>query len=106
MPSETRTPEVRDNPELRRFELATPLGVAYSEYNLDGGLLTVRHTEVPQELEGQGIGSRLARGVLEAARKRGLKVVPRCPFVSAYMKRHPEFDDLRPGGEAAPSERG
>jgi predicted GNAT family acetyltransferase len=93
---DTRTPEVRDNPEQNRFELATPLGVAYSEYNLDGGLLTVRHTEVPQELEGQGIGSRLVRGVLEQARARGLKVTARCPFASAYMKRHPEFDDLRP----------
>jgi predicted GNAT family acetyltransferase len=87
--------EVADNPGMSRFELATPLGAAYSEYSLLGDVLTIKHTEVPAELEGQGIGSRLARGVLEAARARGLKVVPRCPFVSAYMQRHPEFDDLR-----------
>ena len=94
--NETTMSEVTDNAAARRFEIATPLGVAYSEYSLDGGLLTIRHTEVPQELEGQGLGSRLARGVLEAARARDLKVIARCPFVSAYMKRHPEFDDLRP----------
>jgi hypothetical protein len=96
MSSETRAPEVRDNPAQSRFEIETPLGVAYSVYELAGGLLTIRHTEVPQELEGQGLGSGLVRGVLEAARGRGLKVTPRCPFASAYMKRHPEFDDLRP----------
>jgi predicted GNAT family acetyltransferase len=95
MQSRAARSEVYDNPEQHRFELATPLGVAYSEYSLAGGLLTIKHTEVPAELEGQGIGSRLARGVLEAARARGFKVMARCPFVAAYMERHPEFDDLR-----------
>jgi predicted GNAT family acetyltransferase len=93
---QTRNSEVRDNQERSRFELQTPAGTAYSDYSLTGDLLTIKHTEVPVELEGQGIGSRLARGALEQARARGLKVVARCPFVSAYMQRHPEFDDLRP----------
>lgn len=88
--------EVRDNPAERRFELDAGAGVAFSEYALRDGVLEVRHTEVPPALEGQGIGSRLARGLLEQARARGLKVVARCPFVAGYMKRHPEFDDLRP----------
>ncbi|HEX5780095.1 MAG TPA: GNAT family N-acetyltransferase [Xanthobacteraceae bacterium] len=88
--------DVTDNPALNRFELSTGAGTAISEYRLRDGVLEIRHTEVPEELEGQGIGSRLARGVLEAARARGLKVVARCPFVAAYMKRHPEYDDLRP----------
>jgi predicted GNAT family acetyltransferase len=87
--------EVVDNPELNRFELSTGAGVAISEYRLIDGILEIRHTEVPPELEGQGIGSRIARGVLDAARARGLKVRARCPFVAAYMKRHPEYDDLR-----------
>ena len=87
--------EVRDNPAEGRFEMSTGGGLAFSEYRLKDGVLQIMHTEVPGELQGQGIGSRLARGVLETARARGLKVVPRCPFVAAYMKRHTEFDDLR-----------
>ena len=87
--------EVRDNPAESRFEMSTGAGLAISEYQLRGGVLHIMHTEIPPELEGQGIGSRLARGVLDAARARGLKVVPRCPFVAAYMKRHKEYDDLR-----------
>jgi uncharacterized protein len=51
-------------------------------------------SEVPPALGGRGVGSALVRGVLEAARARGLKVVPKCPFVSAFMGRHPEFNDL------------
>lgn len=86
---------VIDNKAESRFELPTGAGPAYSEYMLEEGVLIVRHTEVPRELEGQGIGSDLARGILEEARARGLKVEARCPFVRAYMKRHPEFDDLK-----------
>ncbi|MCC6948949.1 MAG: N-acetyltransferase [Bradyrhizobiaceae bacterium] len=88
-------PEVIDNPSLRRFEMPVDGRVAFSEYQLSDGVLIVRHTEVPQELEGRGIGSRLARGVLDHARAQGWKVIARCPFVNAYMKRHPEYDDLR-----------
>lgn len=87
--------ELVDNTEERRFELQTSAGIALSEYVLRGDVLEIRHTEVPPELEGQGIGSRLIRGVLDIARARGLKVVPRCPFAAAYMRRHPEYDDLR-----------
>ena len=57
-------------------------------------MITLTHTEVPPALGGRGVGSALVRGVLEAARARGLKVVPKCPFVSAFMGRHPEFNDL------------
>ena len=86
--------EVRDNPEQSRFELETSEGPAVAIYRLRDGNLHIVHTEVPKALEGRGIGSQLVRGVLEIARERGQKVVPRCPFVSAYMKRHPEFNDL------------
>jgi predicted GNAT family acetyltransferase len=57
-------------------------------------VITFRHTEVPPALEGRGIGSRLIRGALEFARAKSLKVVPQCPFVSAYMAKHAEFNDL------------
>jgi predicted GNAT family acetyltransferase len=50
---------------------------------------------VPKELNGRGIGSRLVRGVLDIARAEGLKVRPLCPFVAAYIDKHPEYADLR-----------
>jgi uncharacterized protein len=57
-------------------------------------VITFTHTEVPPALEGHGIGSALVRGALDAARAQGLKVVAKCPFVSAYIAKHPEFADL------------
>jgi uncharacterized protein len=86
--------EVRDNPDARRYELAVDGNTAFSQYRLSADTITFLHTEVPKALEGHGIGSRLVRGELEAARARGLKVIPKCPFVAAYIRKHPEFQDL------------
>jgi predicted GNAT family acetyltransferase len=86
--------DVRDNTQRHRFELDADGHVAFSYYQRDGATLTVMHTEVPKELNGKGIGSRLVRGVLEIARAQALKVVPRCPFVAAYIDKHPEYADL------------
>jgi predicted GNAT family acetyltransferase len=88
---------VRDNTDLHRFEMDADGHVAYSNYTLADGVITFMHTEVPKELEGRGIGSALVRGELEAARSRGLKVVAKCPFVAAYIKKHAEFADLLAG---------
>ena len=85
---------VRDNPALNRFELDVDGQMAVAYYQLAPGVITFRHTEVPQELSGHGIGSKLVRGALEAARTRGFKVVAKCPFVAAYMAKHPELNDL------------
>jgi hypothetical protein len=68
--------------------------MAMAYYQLAPGVITFRHTEVPPEMSGHGVGSQLVRGALEAARARGLKVVARCPFVAAYLAKHPEFNDL------------
>jgi len=86
--------EVRDNKDRHRFELAVDGHTAFSQYKLAPGTITFLHTEVPKELEGQGIGSRLAQGALELARANGLKVVAKCPFIAAYLRKHPEFHDL------------
>ena len=85
---------VRDNADRHRFELDADGHVAFSNYARAGNVITIQHTEVPKELGGRGIGSALARGVLELARGQGLKVVPRCPFVKSYIDKHPEFADL------------
>jgi predicted GNAT family acetyltransferase len=85
---------VRDNPALSRFELDANGVTAVSYYTLAGVVMTFTHTEVPPQARGGGIASRLIAGALEAARARGLKIVVRCPFVGAYLGKHPEFNDL------------
>jgi predicted GNAT family acetyltransferase len=86
---------VRDNTERHRIELDAEGHVAFANYKRDGAVLTILHTEVPKELNGKGIGSALVRGLLDQARAQGLTVVPLCPFVAAYMDKHPEYADLR-----------
>ena len=88
------TGTVRDNQDRHRFELDAEGHVAFSNYRREGNILTVLHTEVPAALNGRGIGSALARGLLDIARAQGLKVRPLCPFVAAYIARHPEYADL------------
>ena len=85
---------VIDNTEEQRFELPVDERVAFINYRIRGNAIVMAHTEVPEELEGQGIGSALVRGALDLARQRHLNVVPSCPFVSAYIRQHPEYLDL------------
>jgi uncharacterized protein len=86
--------EVVDDPERRRFEMELPGGTAYATYRRDGNVLSIYHTEVPCSVEGRGHGSALVAGILDIARAQGLKVVPICPFVSAFIGRHPDYADL------------
>jgi len=90
--------DVVDNRARHRFELAVDGGMAVAEYVLDAGSITFTHTVVPAALEGRGIGSRLVGAALRDVAERGLRVVPRCAFVAAYIGRHPEFADLVDGG--------
>ena len=85
---------VRNNVAAHRFELDADGHTAVAYYTMAPGVVTFTHTEVPQELSGRGIGSRLVQGALEQVRAQGLRVVPKCPFVSAYMGKHPEYNDL------------
>ena len=86
---------VRDNPERRRFEIDLGDGTfAIAEYTLRPGKIMFTHTEVPEAHEGKGIGTTLIRFALHAARERGLKVIPICPFFAAYMQKHAEVQDL------------
>jgi predicted GNAT family acetyltransferase len=87
--------EITDDTARHRYELTLDGATAFVRYRRVPGVVTFIHTEVPDALGGQGIGSRLARHVLEDARRQGLKVVPLCPFIAAWMARHPEYDDLR-----------
>ena len=86
---------IRDNPTKHRFEADLGDGsLALAEYKLVPGKIIFTHTQVPPAHEGKGIGSALVRFGLNAARRRGLTVVPLCPFFAAYMKKNGEFQDL------------
>lgn len=85
---------VIDNAAEHRFEMAVEGSVAFVAYRRDRDRIVLTHTEVPPALSGKGVGSKLAHDVLEQARGRGLRVVPRCPFIAAYLKRHPEYQDV------------
>ena len=86
--------DVIDNRSASRFELATDAGPAVAVYALDGDTITFTHTVVPPPAEGHGVGGRLIAGALADVAARGLKVVPQCAFVRAYLERHPEAATL------------
>ena len=85
---------VQHEPSFHRFAIDVDGQTAVLNYRQEGDTLYLVHTEVPAELEGKGIGGRLAKAGLNYAREHQLKVVPRCPFVASYLERHPEFQDL------------
>jgi predicted GNAT family acetyltransferase len=84
------TSPVRDNKEKSRFEMDADGHVAFADYRREGNAIEFRHTEVPKALEGRGLGSALVRGALALAKAEGLAITARCPFVKAYIERHPE----------------
>ncbi len=112
--------EVRDNPEGSRFEMAVGDAIAFIDYQREDDRIVLTHTEVPDTLSGQGVGSKLVRDVLDRLRADGMRMVSQCRFVTAYVQRHPEYRDLlddrdsgaastsatRPTGQSGPSVHG
>ena len=89
----TNNSVVRDNPHHHRFELETDGKLSILVYQkIDDETLALIHTEVDPSLEGKGVGSHLVEGVLEYIERNNLKIVPLCPFVAAYLKRHPDWN--------------
>ncbi|NUO40025.1 MAG: N-acetyltransferase [Gemmatimonadaceae bacterium] len=88
------SPTVRHNAAEHRFEATTDHGLATLRYVQRGDVLDLAHTAVPQDAEGQGVGGALAHAAFEHAREQGVQVIPSCPFVRAYLQKHPEFGDL------------
>ena len=86
---------VRDNPETSRFE-ATLDGtlMAVAQYERTADRITFTHTIVAEAAEGYGVGSKLVKFALDKARTEELAVIPQCPFVQSYLRRHPEYGDL------------
>jgi hypothetical protein len=86
--------EVVNNPPHHRYELAVDGHIAATYYEIADRVITFVHTEVPPELGGKGIGSKLIRGALDQVRADGLKVIAQCPFVKAFIEKNPDYQDL------------
>ena len=87
---------VADNPAESRYEaLLGDRIVGFSEYELRPGVIRFLHTETDPAFAGRGFGSRLAAGALDDVRARRLRVIAKCPFIRAYLRRHPQYADLR-----------
>jgi predicted GNAT family acetyltransferase len=86
--------DIVNNKPQHRYELTVDGHIAASHYEIAGGVITFVHTEVPPELAGKGIGSKLLKGALDQVRADGLKVIAQCPFVKAYIEKHPDDADL------------
>ncbi|MGX1744712.1 GNAT family N-acetyltransferase [Bosea sp. NPDC055353] len=89
--------DVVENAEQNRFELSLDGGTALVAYRRDGERLVLVHTEVPAELSGQGVGSKLAKGVFELLRASKRKAVVRCEFLKGWIAKHPEYNDVVDG---------
>lgn len=85
--------EVRNNTHRHRFESETDGKLSIVVYeNVDDETLALVHTEVDPSQEGKGIGSKLVEGTLQYIEEHDLKIVPLCPFVASYLKRHPDWN--------------
>ncbi len=85
---------ISNNEPAGRFEATLAGHTAFIKYRRAGDRLIFIHTEVPQEMEGQGIAARLTQAALDFARSANFKVVPFCPYTAGYMRKHREYHDL------------
>jgi predicted GNAT family acetyltransferase len=92
---------VANNETAQRYEARVDGQLAVIIYQQLGDRIVFMHTEVPEALEGHGIAGKMAQFALEDARARHLAVIPQCPFVAGYIRRHPEYADLVPPGDKA-----
>jgi uncharacterized protein len=93
----TGAPVIADNPAASRYEIHVDGDLAgFVEYRLLGEAISLIHTEVEPAFQGAHLATVLARFSLDDARKRGLAVLPYCPYISAWIRKHPEYTDLVP----------
>ena len=88
---------VIDNPAEQQFEAHVDGRVALVSYIRNGNTVILTHTEVPKELQGRGLGTVLARGALDQAKRAGWNVVVKCPFITKFIERHPEYRPAQQG---------
>jgi predicted GNAT family acetyltransferase len=86
--------EVVNNKESNRFEINIHEYSSIVPYKIEDGMITLFHTEVPIELRGLGLATKLAEYALNYAKKNDLEIVPYCPFIRSYIKEHPEWEQF------------
>lgn len=86
--------KVTDNPSKKRYEAVVDDSLVFIEYIKTKEKIYLTHTDVPSALEGKGIGSSLVLEVLEDVERQDLTLIPLCPFVALYLKKHPEWKKL------------
>jgi predicted GNAT family acetyltransferase len=93
---------VTDNSDQSRFEVFDGDELAgFAEYHRSGDEVAFIHTEIDPRFEGRGLAGLLARTALDTARAQGLAVLPYCPFIRGWIKKHPEYVDLVPASHRA-----
>jgi len=101
---DNETIQIEDNASRHRYEMTVDgQHAGRIDYRLRGeGAIDLIHTEVDKAFEGRGLASKLARFALDDARARGLKVIPTCEYIAAYIAKHAEYGDLLSSGARAP----
>jgi len=95
--SAAEAPIVADNPAASRYELrVNDARAGLVTYRLRGEVISLLHTEVEPAFQGAHLATHLARFSLDDARKRGLAVLPFCPYISSWIRKHPDYTDLVP----------
>lgn len=89
--------DVVHNVEKKRFEMQLGEQLAKVQYILGSSEIIFTHTEVPEAFEGQGIAGKIAKVALDYAKNSGMRVRPMCPYIAAYIKRHPEYQSITEG---------
>jgi len=97
------TDNFRDNEDRNRFEFDIEGNIAFVTYRKSPGAITLVHTEVPPELGGRGVGSRLGRATLDAVRSQRRKLSVECDFIRLFVTKYPEYHDLLAPGEETKS---
>lgn len=89
--------DIRHNEDASRYEMRVEDQLCLLEYQRSAEVMSIDHVRVPPALEGRGLAGQLTRHVLDQVRARGERVIPRCPYVSAWIRRNPDYADLVAG---------
>lgn len=93
--------DIRHNADASRFETEVDDHQCVLEYTLADDVISMNRVYVPPPVEGRGIAGAITRHALDHSREQGWKVIPRCPYVKAWIKRHPDYFDLLAGDQPA-----